>query len=97
MQRTSRKQIERILESISYGEIGYQLVIHSFCGKEKYYYKYSINRYNRKPDYVDQYGRIVTWTKWEYEKTLIEFVTLKQAFAYASHMLSETLDGKEKK
>lgn len=91
MHRTSRKQVEKILECLSHRETGYQLIPHSFCGKDNYYYKYSIGRYSRQPEYTDVFGRVITWTSWKYEETILEFVSLKKAYEYASNMLSESL------
>lgn len=79
MHRTSRKQVEKILECLSYRETGYQLITHEFCGKDKYYYKYSIGRYSRQPEYTDSFGRIITWTSWKHEENLLEFVSLKKS------------------
>lgn len=85
--RTSRKQVEKILNCLTYEENGYQLIAHDFCGR----YKYSICRYSRKPNYVDHWGRVITWTEWKYEETLISFVSLKKAYEYTRVMLEESL------
>lgn len=91
MQRTSRKQVEKILDSLTYRDTGYQLITHEFCGK----YKYSICRYSREPQYTDHWGRVIIWTEWKYEETLLDCVSLKKAYEYASNMLSESLKNDE--
>lgn len=96
MQRVSQKQVKKILECLSYRETGYQLIIHDFCGKDKYYYKYSIARYSRQPEYTDGFGRVLTWTSWKHEEIILEFVSLKKAYEYASNILSESLRNDDK-
>jgi hypothetical protein len=85
--RTSRKQVENILEALTYEDTGYKLLVIDYCGK----YKYAIARYSREPEYTDHFGKVITWTSWKFEERLVDDVTLKAAYEYASKMLSDSL------
>lgn len=81
--RTSRKQVNELLELLSNDTTKYELVYNEYCG----FWKYGIAIYKREPDFVDMWGRAVTYTEWRFEKRIINDVTLKAVYDYAMELL----------
>ena len=80
--RMSRKRVNEILEVLTYKGLGYQLIVHDYCGT----YKYSICKYTREPKYVDPFGKIVTWNDWKYEETLLHTRSLRKCYDLAMEL-----------
>lgn len=81
--RTSRKEVEKILEVISTKELKYELIYHEFIGR----WKYSICTYTREPKLVDHWGYVYSYTNWEYKETVLGMTTLKNTYDFAVELL----------
>lgn len=85
--RTSKKQVEEVLELATFREKGYQLIKHDYCGR----YEYSINRYSREAALTDMWGKVYSWGSWKFEETLLHTKSLKEAHAFSLELLDKVL------
>lgn len=81
--RTSRKQVNELLELLSDDTMKYELMYNEYCG----FWKYGIAIYKREPDIVDIFGKALTHTEWKFEKRIINDVALKAVYDYAMELL----------
>lgn len=81
--RTSRKQVEQILEAISTKKFKYELIPHQFC----YGWKYTICTYTREPKIVDAFGYEYSYTDWKFKERVLEMTTLKNAYDFSVELL----------
>ena len=81
--RTSRKQVQQILEAISTKTFKYELIPHEFC----YGWKYTICTYTREPKIVDAWGYEYSYTDWKFEERVLEMTTLKNAYDFSYELL----------